>query len=215
MNVLNLNNNNIKSIESAAFSNLRTIQLFLSGNRISSVGDWFNDTIINVLDLSSNSIIFLESNAFQNVENLTTVHLNKNRITFIEAAVFRKQTRIDLSSNYLDNINFLGETKLEYLDISFNQISSLQLSEETYIEEIIIYPNPWNCQCLRKFWRLAWKRGTRYGYPSLPVLNSSVPVCIDRDVCDEQYIDAQLREQYYRHEIVKDVYTVKIKLVRW
>ncbi|GJQ81503.1 hypothetical protein Trydic_g14657 [Trypoxylus dichotomus] len=200
--VLNLSNNRIQSINKEAFSDLSTDRLHLYGNLLRSVGDWFEGTSVVRLDLSENLLMFLKKDSFNKIQKLKEIYLRRNRILYIEAGTFENLQLwlIDLAQNFLHDIAVLGKITSRRLDISFNKVSYIQLLEETNIEHLTIYPNPWNCQCLHKFWKLAWKRGITYGFdPAWSKMNETTPICVHRSECDERHIDAQLHEEYYRH----------------
>ncbi|KRT85203.1 hypothetical protein AMK59_2678, partial [Oryctes borbonicus] len=195
---LALHNNEIEEIERRAFSNFSATYLSLSNNRLTLVGDWFKNTSLYSLDLTNNHIAFLVEDTFKKIENLQVIELAMNRIQFIEPKTFTltKYTFINLSHNFLYDINFLDRVASRSLDISYNQVSRISLPHDVRIGTLTIYPNPWNCHCLHEFWRLAWKLRISYGFRfSEP--KKSIPICIYRNECHED--DTQLQREYLKN----------------
>lgn len=118
--------------------------------------NWFNETTVLEIGLSYNRIMSLDKFAFNGVRRLDSINLNYNQIHFIEVGTFINIPSIHLVGNSLYNIDFLRSATIDLLDIGFNKISGVRIPQATKIQRLLIYPNPWNCECLRNFWKYAW-----------------------------------------------------------
>ena len=106
---LNLEDNQIESIEASAFtalSNLHTLKL--SANRLTSVGSsYFNGLLVlSRLKLDDNRIASVQADSFQNCSNLQELDVRGNRLEHVPTAL-------------------RALTLLKTLDVSHNRIASL------------------------------------------------------------------------------------------
>lgn len=102
---------------------------------------------LKTLDLSNCSIKNLPDEAFSHLEDLTRLLLNSNQLTgeVIEKSRFLKSLK-----------------KLEYLDLSSNNITKLSVDtiSDTNIRDIKLTNNPWLCDCsIAGWWSWAKSRG--------------------------------------------------------
>lgn len=192
-----LNNNDLESIEENAFSNIFIEYLELSTNNISTIENWFRNVTILRLHLNNNQITSLRKDTFREIRGLEDIYLDNNRIQYIEVNTFPNMKELHLARNYLYNIDFLGRTVLETLDIGFNRISCFRsFVILTKIKRLLIYPNPWNCNCLLGFWKLAWRYGIGYGDSQLFQQKSDTNlICLVAEHIDEQ--DKKLHEENF------------------
>lgn len=102
---------------------------------------------LKVLDLSNCSISYLPDESFENTKNLTRLLLSNNK----------------LNSDFMNATKFLDIlTKLEYLDLSGNNLTKLSTSviSKTNMRDIKLTNNPWICDCtLAEWWNWANGKG--------------------------------------------------------
>ncbi|XP_002740280.1 uncharacterized protein LOC100378039 [Saccoglossus kowalevskii] len=83
-----------------------------------------------VLSLNKNNLNILYDNAFSSLPNLEILHLSQSQIEYLPAGTFNGLTKLrnlDLSGNNIDSINslFVGLSQLQNLDLSVNNIRSI------------------------------------------------------------------------------------------
>ena len=131
---LRLDNNQISSIESGAFTGLSVLEtLSLYNNQITSIasGDFTGLSALTRLYLARNQITSIESGAFTGLSALTRLDLYRNQITSIESGNFTglsALTSLDLDNNQITSIesgDFTGLSALEELSLNDNQITSI------------------------------------------------------------------------------------------
>lgn len=112
LNVLQLNENQVRHIEKDAFANLQ---------------------YLHTLNLSSNDIVYLNSSIFRDLQNLSTLFLADNRVTKISSELFSSLSKLetlDLHRNRLMDFSSLVQSisnlkGLKILDLSFNRLTTL------------------------------------------------------------------------------------------
>lgn len=187
INYLDLSYNRISTIGDYAFGNMNNVALLdLEHNRLNEIrGAWFAGSEINELNLANNKITKIHKNTFEEIRSLTKLNLQYNNIHTIEDFESNDLRGLLLAGNWLTDVDFLKKLQLTYLDVSFNKISFIDIQNVFSIRGIIIHPNPWQCACLRKF----WKESARYEltFRDSPELlkawDPTFPICI---VPDEQ-----------------------------
>lgn len=81
---------------------------------------------LEVLDLSNNSIETVEPGTLSGLGKLHTLYLHVNNLAWLnESSDLVSLRRLNLSSNKLQHISISPLLNLEYLDLSFNELSSL------------------------------------------------------------------------------------------
>lgn len=125
-------------------------ELKMSGNPLRiSEGSLIPEQLskLKVLDLSNCSISYLPDESFENTKNLTRLLLSNNK----------------LNSDFMNATKFLDIlTKLEYLDLSGNNLTKLStcVISKTNMKDIKLTNNPWICDCtLAEWWNWAYERG--------------------------------------------------------
>ncbi|KAL3125683.1 hypothetical protein niasHT_009770 [Heterodera trifolii] len=135
---LNLANNRINRMETAAFQNLPNLErLYLSNNRLTTLPTQILSSLKNLrqLSLAHNDINETQESAFANLPHLEELTMAHNRLRTIKEGVFDKVpslSRLDLSHNRIEafDLDFLGPTQvyqLRVLDLSFNVIRKLEI----------------------------------------------------------------------------------------
>jgi Leucine-rich repeat (LRR) protein len=111
---INFSYNTIESIESGSFDKLSQLEL---------------------IDLSFNCLRHMHSDLFKKCSELQQVYLHDNQITKIAHDLFNSKTDLKLlhlSRNQLDFIPELEMKKIKHFDISFNEISILDLNYDSH-----------------------------------------------------------------------------------
>ncbi|KAJ3644801.1 hypothetical protein Zmor_022504 [Zophobas morio] len=149
-----ITNNQLRSIKTRTFSNLKVLYISLTNNQIEVIedGSFHNLTLLKELNLSFNRLYTLDSKAFVNLFNFRTLHLESNRITSLqkESLVFFREgdSRLNIKCNevtYLDK-DFLGgmtASKL-HLNLYNNRLVSLPegIFDYHYFIQIDVSRNP-------------------------------------------------------------------------
>lgn len=195
-----LSSNMLRVLKYRAFRNARFECLDLSNNRLEYLNSKaFQSFKVDRLILANNKLMSLTKYTFRGIVRLSEVVLSYNNIYHIEDMTFKKfsNSNIFLRGNMLTRINFLNNTKVKYLDLSLNKLSYIWLDQSTKLGSIAIYPNPWDCSCLKRFWRYV-------DYKSISIFNeqtakSSDLICIAKYTqCTENNNFDNLREEYFR-----------------
>ena len=120
INILDLEKNNISSLENANFAN--TIGVILNDNKITSLDNVDFKDLMGIL-LANNKITNIDNVDFKNITDLS---LENNGITSLEGFDFNNISYLDLSGN--------GISSLEDLDLKQKQIRLLNLSKNNLID---------------------------------------------------------------------------------
>ena len=165
-------NNNLQQIPDALNKN-DIIEYNLSRNSIEEIDDESFEGLnsLEILDLSYNSIYSFKNNPFKTLKNLKIMDLSHNIIWHLPVDIF--SNNLVLEELYLNNNNFYTIPKLpstlkyinlkssgiseisplhlpslKYIDISHNKLKTISLETRvslTYVEKVILIPNPWKC----------------------------------------------------------------------
>lgn len=162
LSTIDISSNIIARIDDGAFHGMNLEYLCLSNNKLTTINStWFHNTTITALAITHNQIFSLSTNTFDGLLELLTLKLDFNQIHNIEADTFSRQCclrNLYLPGNSLGSVNFTITNKLELVDVSLNMIYSIVLQDNTSLKKMSIYPNPWACKCLRKFWKQLHKK---------------------------------------------------------
>lgn len=136
--------------------------------------------------LTHNQITSLHADSFSGISEMVTLKLDFNRLHHIDYDTFSKQcclVKLYLSGNSLFSVGFQISNKLVEVDVSFNLISSISLENRTSLRGVAIYPNPWACKCLLRFWKETEKQGIEIlkSYSLRTPLKEEHPLCIVAD----------------------------------
>lgn len=156
---IDLRNNNIKELPEKLFRNLTNLQEISLGNNLLTKLNLRSDSVttlllpnnsiceismldlpkLEVLDLSWNNLTSLPTDFFENVQNLSTLILDGNPIHFINQAVFKTLSKLQILSmkmmpqlSYLSKETFLGLETLEVLELCNNPHLSF-IAKELFI----------------------------------------------------------------------------------
>ncbi|KAG2456746.1 SLIT and NTRK-like protein 6 [Polypterus senegalus] len=135
LEILNLENNRIESIQDETFLNLGNLQkLYLSGNKLERLKPGMFVGLHNVeyLYLEFNMIKDILSGTFSIMTKLKLLFLNNNRLQSLPPLIFR---HVPLARINLRNNQFM------HLPVS-NVLDQLDSLEQIYLED-----NPWDCTC--------------------------------------------------------------------
>lgn len=135
LDVLNLANNQIDYIDNETFlslSNLKKLQL--NGNRIEKISATMFLGLHNLeyLYLEYNVIKEIEAGSFNPLTNLRLLFLNNNLLNTLPAQIFRNVPLVMLN---------LRKNVFTHLPVS-NALEQLSFLEQIYLED-----NPWDCTC--------------------------------------------------------------------
>lgn len=148
--VLNLERNNLESIEENQFSSLKTVEtLSLSFNQIADIADnAFNGMInLEILSLAGNQLKSITNHTFAGANNLNEIYLKQNQIEHIENGAFNIETLklIDLEGNKLKSIesNMLKMVSgLQTLFLDNNLLENLNIDLPTSLQVFSAVFNP-------------------------------------------------------------------------
>lgn len=123
-----------KKMLSGDFEDLQEINF--SYNLVASIDAGAFDKLSHLesIDLSSNCLKHLHSDIFKKNSELREVYLHDNNIGKIESDLFNSKTDLkllDLSRNKLDFIPKLSMKHIKHFDLSYNQITELDLNYES------------------------------------------------------------------------------------
>ncbi|CAL1276409.1 unnamed protein product [Larinioides sclopetarius] len=145
LTVLDLSHNKLVNLTTQAFTNLAHLQtLILSNNEIEIIEEeeFKGLRSIQILDLSKNNLNNLPENLFERQKQLRILSLAYNEMEQILGDIFKATTieQLDLSFNNLeefpeDSIFHIKDT-LQYLDLTGNEIESLNFSSITSLQSL-------------------------------------------------------------------------------
>lgn len=131
LEVIDLSGNFLDKIESGIFEKINFTQIFLQGNKISSLSaSAFQDLRrVKVIDLSYNNISTIKNGAFDTVPHLKTLNLSNNKLTAFKGDFFTSRTRVEeleLSNNlitYLYPNSFIIHKRLKSVNLARNKLT--------------------------------------------------------------------------------------------
>lgn len=135
LELLNLANNQIDYIDNETFLSLSSLKkLYLNGNRIEKISATMFLGLHNLeyLYLEYNVIKEIEAGSFNPLTNLRLLFLNNNLLNTLPAQIFRNVPLVKLN---------LRKNVFVHLPVS-NALEQLSFLEQIYLED-----NPWDCSC--------------------------------------------------------------------
>ena len=131
--ILELDSNNITSLENFKFANLPDLKVLnLDNNQITMVTNNIFASFKSLISLSfnGNDLTSIASNTFEGLTNLYELHIQRNKISTLKASILEKNmvlSLLDLKDNYISNIdkNAFKNKNLTQLDLSNNNIKTL------------------------------------------------------------------------------------------
>lgn len=147
LQMLELSRNEISVIEDDAFAGLPDLKiLMLNRNHITILQTPIFAALRSLerVDMSLNQIAEIEDGVFDGTEHLEFVELGFNNLTQLQSSVFngaKNLSKLYMAWNRLESINhaFDGLTKLILLDMSFNELNSINasaFSNQTKLEQL-------------------------------------------------------------------------------
>jgi Leucine-rich repeat (LRR) protein len=142
---LDLSNNKLSNFSHEVFDksfNHSLKELILSYNKIQCIDREMFKNLSNLeyLDFQNNRIESVEKFAFLNNTNLKNIDLKSNRLHIVDlSGLSERILSIDLTLNSISWINttsFQNFTSLEFLDLSFNQIESLNNDASSFFSHL-------------------------------------------------------------------------------
>ncbi|KAK9746170.1 BspA type Leucine rich repeat region (6 copies) [Popillia japonica] len=203
-----LDSNRIFYVEDGAFHGMHMTYLNLNDNQLSAINSsWFYHTQIYDLALAYNKITSLDALTFSGIFGVEILWLQFNKINYIAHDTFSIHLdlkRLYLSGNSLLYLDFNSPKSLQYLDVSFNLISSILFENTTELVGVSIYPNPLICKCLLRFWKKIGKLNIeiRESLFLKTPLEEEYPMCIAANyiTCgeDSAIADNALYKEYFK-----------------
>ncbi|RZB40581.1 LRR 8 domain containing protein, partial [Asbolus verrucosus] len=137
---LNLARNNLKSISSDIFQNLKNLKhLILNHNNFSAVPDLSRLTELEMFDISFNAILTIGQGQFQTKKGLQLLDFSHNRISDSDIL------RLVVDANFV----YYSEKRTRLsLSLAFNRLRNLKYTLTAFIAKhpkLILYGNPWDC----------------------------------------------------------------------
>ncbi|XP_012272309.1 toll-like receptor Tollo [Orussus abietinus] len=134
---LDLSNNSIESLPSAAFSGLsRLHSLDLRSNAIASLADRAFEGLpsLAVLELTDNRLTSLPPELFADTRNVQEIHLKNNSLNVLPPGLFSELSQLlvlslsrnELTAEWVNAATFTGLVRLVILDLSYNRITRLE-----------------------------------------------------------------------------------------
>ncbi|CAG4947894.1 unnamed protein product [Colias eurytheme] len=145
---LYLDHNEIEVLGDDIFANLRNLSiLYLQFNKISTLSmSLINLLSLEYLDLSYNNIIKVNGFELNRLQKLINFNMSYNSLESIESNCFSQALNldsVDLSNNKirsdLENVMFLNNVKLQYLNFENNNITKMQ--DDVFKHTILSYVN--------------------------------------------------------------------------
>lgn len=164
---LDSSSNELIKIEEEVLSCLVTLEyLDLSSNFISNLPQklFINQKKLKYLNLSNNPVHFLSDFLFLNCSSLETLVIENTNLNKLKSNSFlglSKLTTLKLSHNdhltEIDNYTFYGTPNIQYLDISYCNISVMDtyLMSLTHLNMLMVHGNPIICDSNSK-WYIDW-----------------------------------------------------------
>lgn len=201
LRTLDMSTNNISRISDNAFQSSTFEYLCLSNNKLTAINpNCFQNTTIRALSITHNLVTSLDKRTFYGIKGIKSLKLSYNRIRTIHYQTFSSLETLQivyLPGNLLETIDFDIKGSLINIDISFNKISYLSPDEYTSLWIMSVYPNPFECSCLREFWKFVnRKRLQLWDTKALKQpWKDEYPLCIAKyDNCNrngQNYVDVQ------------------------
>ena len=152
---LYLSDNQIKLLRNTSFqAYLQLVELDLAGNQIYSIeiGTFFPLVYMKVLSLVGNPLFILNRNVFQWMCELRYLSLGKTHLSSFITGIKNRAPKLqfddmEFSAHYTDKISTPSEDRVNEIDLSFNNITSLT-AENLVIESeclpisLSLYQNP-------------------------------------------------------------------------
>lgn len=149
--VLKITDGNFTKIEKDQVSSIAR-DIDFSNNSVNVIDPKaFSSEYIVTLNLSHNKLTRLNADWFEmtpNLTNLTSLTLSHNEIATVDSDFFAEATKlldIDLSYNQIHSINSTNGSKLEIFNLSHNQLNETgltQLSNFTHLTHLDLSSNP-------------------------------------------------------------------------
>lgn len=198
---IRLDSNRIFHVADGAFRDMKLIQLTLNDNKLTNINaTWFLNTTIVELELAYNQITSLHVDNFSGITGVARLNLQFNKIHYIAYDTFSNQLvlkNLDLSGNSLLYIGFKISNRLNFVDVGFNLISWISLQNKTALTGFSIYPNPWECKCLRQFLRKSEELNIKIC--NMP-LQTDTPACVvvEGSTCNNSIISDTVHRKYFQ-----------------
>nr|QGA72533.1 leucine-rich repeat-containing G-protein coupled receptor 5-like protein [Rhynchophorus ferrugineus] len=235
LELLNMSMNAITSIDSAAFDGLNLIKsIDLSFNKLMILDEklFYNNTQLISLNLSHNYIRYLNNISSDSLKVLTVsyceIHeINKYSLIFLPNLIKLFMSRnfisnlpdnliadnlgvLDVSSCRIKSINnktFAGMFYLREINLANNALTSIDPSFFPRATNVVIYENPWRCECASLKRMFEWI--TTYNADRLDELICYSPEKYAgktwQEVCMDQWYPKQLKKEtmwYYSVGII-------------
>nr|XP_012235797.1 PREDICTED: protein toll-like isoform X1 [Linepithema humile]XP_012235798.1 PREDICTED: protein toll-like isoform X1 [Linepithema humile] len=151
LTTLNLDSNHLEVLPDDIFSNIKGLKyLILSNNRITSVPERLFKTLrrLEELNMERNHLKIISNYNFRYVRNLKTIKLSHNFLTLESNGLYVSSpfyncdslTELYLANNSISKIfdDWINSKKLRRLDLSYNNISSIQVEDLMFSSPNII-----------------------------------------------------------------------------
>lgn len=150
-----LRENNIQELPENIFNNCSNLRILdISENKFTSLPQNIFNPVpnLNELYVTNNQILFLQDNLFANNANIAMLQVDNNRLSHLNNSTLQPMINLRIltvNNNNLQNISFQLEHLLSLLDISGNNITTVETDLFRGILGLEIYLdyNPWHCDC--------------------------------------------------------------------
>jgi len=152
LRALDISYNKFKFFPNSVDNLVNLNELYLMGNRLSTIPDTIGKLVqLVLLDLSFNDFLVIQQGVFGALKSLKTIHLQNNRLSRIPSDIFSHPTlrEVDLSSNTLGDLPNLTEpipeeTNLQRISLATNQLNSLPawFSQYRNLRLLHLHENP-------------------------------------------------------------------------
>lgn len=140
LEVLDLSNNDIITLNDNGFSGLRSLEeLHLQNNAISSIGDraFVGLATLYTLNLSSNFLVTLPPELFQSSRELRHLYLHNNSLSVLAPGLLEGLDQLqvldlsqnELTSHWVNRDTFSGLVRLVVLNLSNNQLTRFDANQ--------------------------------------------------------------------------------------